>query len=118
MSEPTLTAELEALCAALELLSLRYEDQRAFLPPSGYTEEGVVSECADGLRDAMWSGPALLRGGGLSPSAAGDVLECYLRMEGLLRDPATRTPRAFAEHPEWQRVRALAGAALTALRPG
>lgn len=115
MSEP-IPADLEALTAALDMLSWSAEDLRAFLPSSGYTDEGRVEECVEGMRDAMAGLPDLLRQGALAPAVAADVVECYLLILALRSDAATRTPEAFAHHAQWQRVRALAGTALAGLQ--
>jgi hypothetical protein len=110
-------ADLEALTAALDMLSWSPADLRAFLPPSGYTEEGVVSECVEGFREAMAGLPGLLRREALAPAVAADVVECFLLISALMDDSVTRTAEAFAHHAQWQRVRALAGAALAVLQP-
>jgi len=108
--------DLDDLAAAFELLALPYDDQRALLPPDGYSEEGVMRECVEGLRDAMARMPALTRRGLLSASAAASALDCHLFMEKLLQVAETATPQAFSTHPDWLRVRALAATAAAAVR--
>lgn len=107
--------EYQQLSAALDMLSWRYEDQRAFLPPSGYSKEGILSECVEALREAMEGCPRLLRDGRLAPSAAADVLVCHLFVEALMRDPQLATGDAFERAPEWAKARELARTAHAAL---
>jgi hypothetical protein len=114
----TTAPDLEDLRAALELLSMDYEDQRAFLPPSGYSQEGVLRECVDGLRDAIAQLPSLLRDGRLAPAAAAEVLACHLFVEALMRDSRLAAGEAFERAPEWAEARALARVAQAALGEG
>lgn len=108
-------ATLEDLASALEMVAWSWAELRAFLPRDGYTDEGVVSECVEGLRDAMGGVPDLLRRGLLAPGAAADAFECHLAAQQLMSDLETRSPKVFASHPGWRRVRALAAAARGAL---
>lgn len=108
-------AALDELAAALELLASNPADLRARLPPSGYSDEGVIREGTEGLRDAMQAVPPLLRAGALAPGAAADVLECFLFLQGLLQERSTFTLEAFTADPRWEELRGLARKAGAAL---
>src|SRR5690349_17064367 len=108
-------AALDGLAAALELLGSSLAELRARLPPSGYSEEGMIREGTEGLREAMQAVPPLLRAGALAPGAAADVLECFLFLQGLLEERSTLTVEAFTSDPRWGELRRLARVAQAAL---
>lgn len=106
---------LDELASALELLGSSHAELRARLPPSGYSEEGLIREGTEGLRDAMQAVPELLRSGRLAPGAAADVLACFLFLQGLLLEASACTVEAFTTDPRWEALRSLARVAHAAL---
>jgi hypothetical protein len=114
MTSP-LENDLETLAAALDLLALPYAELRAFLPPSGHSDDGVVDEAVGALREAMQLAPALLRNRTLDPDAAAEVLTCYLYLEGLMGDSTLRGAQAAQSDPRWEELRRLAARARATL---
>jgi hypothetical protein len=107
MADRTSALEQSDLPGALRLLASPYADLETYL--AGYSAFGIYHECITAVRENIGDITEPLRNGLLPPAVAAAIIDCYVLMESLARHPAeTNNANAFASHPLWQQVRALA----------
>jgi len=112
-NETNLTTDYSSLLANLHLLAADFEGLKTYL--AGYTEEGIYSECIEGIRDSMEDFPLIVRSGKLPLPVIAQIIDFYYLMECLVRSSSTGNVEAFKNSADWQKAKALAKLAADAL---
>jgi len=112
-NETNLICDYSSLQANLYLLATDFEGLKTYL--AGYTDEGIYSECLEGVRDSMNDFPLVIRSGKLPLSVIAQIVDFYYLMERLARLPSTGNVEAFRNGSDWQKAKELARLAADAL---
>jgi hypothetical protein len=102
-----ITSDYRDLQANLYLFASDFETLKAHL--AGYSEEGIYSECLEGIREPIANFPAMIESGKLPLAIIAKIFNCYYQMEALSRYPyPTNNVDAFKNNSDWQKVKYLA----------
>ena len=112
-NEANVICDYSSLQANLHLLATDFERLKTYL--AGYTDEGIYSECLEGVQDSMSDFQLVIRSGKLPVQVIAQIVDFYYLMERLARLPSTGNVEAFRYGADCQKAKELARFAADAL---